>query len=194
MAYHHGDLPAALIAAGLEVTRKGGPQALTLRELTRRAGVTPNAAYRHFPDRKSLVAAVSGAIQQRMAESMTALFSEDHQPVERLRAVGMGYIRFALSEPGWFSVAFFGAGIPKQPSLDEALPYVALTTVLDDMVQSGDLAPERRPEAPWACWSAVHGFAELALHGPLQDADEEAVERAAQATVDAAIEGIRARA
>ncbi|MGB7867270.1 MAG: TetR family transcriptional regulator, partial [Mycobacterium sp.] len=46
--YHHGDLRAALIDAGLQLTRAGGPDALTIREATRRVGVSPNAAYRHF--------------------------------------------------------------------------------------------------------------------------------------------------
>ena len=62
MAYHHGDLAQALVDAGLEVTRAGGPSALTIREVTRRVGVSPNAAYRHFPDRLALLRAVSSAI------------------------------------------------------------------------------------------------------------------------------------
>ena len=49
--YRHGDLRRALIEAGLELARVGGPDAVILREATRRAGVVPNAAYRHFEDR-----------------------------------------------------------------------------------------------------------------------------------------------
>ena len=65
--YHHGDLRAALITAGLEMTRSDGPSALSLREATRRAGVTPAAAYRHFRDRAALLAALGQEIQQRIA-------------------------------------------------------------------------------------------------------------------------------
>jgi AcrR family transcriptional regulator len=57
-AYHHGSLGPALIAAGLEAAREGGPSALTIRDLARRAGVSPAAAYRHFPDLDHLVAEV----------------------------------------------------------------------------------------------------------------------------------------
>ena len=53
--YHHGDLRTALIDAGLHLTRTGGPDALTIREATRRVGVSPNAAYRHFADRDALL-------------------------------------------------------------------------------------------------------------------------------------------
>lgn len=56
--YHHGDLRAALIAEGLEMTRVDGPWSLSLREATRRAGVTPAAAYRHFRDRAELLEAL----------------------------------------------------------------------------------------------------------------------------------------
>ena len=69
-AYHHGDLRAALIDAGLQLTRSGGPEALTIREATRRAGVSANAAYRHFADREALLTAVAMAIQDRMAARM----------------------------------------------------------------------------------------------------------------------------
>lgn len=44
--YHHGDLRAALIATGLELTRTGGLEALRLREVARHIGVSPNATYR----------------------------------------------------------------------------------------------------------------------------------------------------
>src|ERR1700678_7784 len=46
--FHHGDLRKALLEAGMALAREGGPNAIVLREATRRAGVAPNAAYRHF--------------------------------------------------------------------------------------------------------------------------------------------------
>src|SRR3954451_16431392 len=108
--YHHGNLRQALIDTGLQVTRTGGPAALTLRELARRLGISPNAVYRHFADRDTLLAAVKSRVQFDMAARMAD--ETGHQPdavspaVARLRAVGLGYIDFALQEPGWFEVAF----------------------------------------------------------------------------------------
>src|SRR3982751_3532518 len=55
--YRHGDLRRALLDAGIELARAGGPDAVVLREATRRAGVVPNAAYRHFASRDALVRA-----------------------------------------------------------------------------------------------------------------------------------------
>ena len=190
-SYHHGDLRAALIDAGLELTRAGGPEALTIREATRRVGVSPNAAYRHFADREALLQAVATAIQHRMTAKMRTSV-RGRGSTELLRAVGIGYIKFALDEPGWFAVAFFGAG--QSGETDSAPPYLALVEALDAMVNAGALPPERRDGAEWPCWSAVHGFAELALHGPLRGASRREVDSLAGRTVDDIIAGLRLRA
>ncbi len=186
--YHHGDLRTALIDAGLDLTRTGGPGALTIREATRRVGVSPNAAYRHFVDREALLSAVASAIQHRMVARMQS--SARRQAADRLRAVGMGYIKFALDEPGWFTVAFFGADVPTETAT--APPYLALIDALDAMVSAGELSPDRRAGAEWPCWSAVHGFAELALRGPLRHASRRDVDALAGRTVDDIIAGVTA--
>jgi AcrR family transcriptional regulator len=189
--YHHGDLRAALIDAGLQLTRAGGPEALTIREATRRVGVSPNAAYRHFADREALLAEVATAIQLRMAARMLASVRR-RGSAELLRAVGIGYIKFALDEPGWFAVAFFGAVASDQTA--SAAPFQALVEALDAMVDAGALSPERRDGAEWPCFSAVHGFAELALRGPLRYASRREVELLAGRTVDDMIAGVTAAA
>ncbi len=198
--YHHGNLRAALIDAGLALTRTGGSKALVLRDVTRAAGVSPNAAYRHFDDRESLRAAVATRIQEGMVEQMLALEPPANPGMSaaraRLTAVGLGYISFARAEPGWFDVAFgspdaFGAA---SAALHDAGPVPAplafLLDALDALVASGELAPEARQGAEWPCWSSVHGCALLALHGPLAQQPAEVIDAAAQRTVDAVITGI----
>ncbi|MFW6597503.1 TetR/AcrR family transcriptional regulator [Propionibacteriaceae bacterium Y2011] len=201
-SYHHGDLRAALVDAALELTRTGGPAALTLREATRRVGVSPNAAYRHFGDRDALVGAVAAVIGQRMARrmqprgSVTAGTDPAAVAVGRLHAVGLGYIRFALDEPGWFSTAFFGTEHdPAQaPTVAAASsgpkPYQLLVEALDRLVEVGVLSPERRADAEWPCFAAVHGFAELALHGPLRRHSRADLNRLAVRTVTDAVTGV----
>jgi AcrR family transcriptional regulator len=197
--YHHGDLGAALIEAGLDLTRTGGREALTIREVTRRVGVSPNAAYRHFGDREALLGAVAAEIQHQMAARMDSPAHRRGSPgpgaIDRLRAVGVGYIKFALDEPGWFAVAFFGAGSTgrEQDGIGAAPPYLALVGALDAMVDAEVLSPERRVGAEWPCWSAVHGFAELALHGPLRGVRRRDVEAFAERTVDDIIAGVTGR-
>ncbi|HKT57872.1 MAG TPA: TetR/AcrR family transcriptional regulator [Microbacterium sp.] len=191
--YHHGDLRTALVDAGLELTRAGGPAALSLREATRRAGVSPSAAYRHFADRDELLQAIARRIQDDMAERMqasragTAALSGR----ERLRAVGLGYIGFALRETGWFETAFFTSNVlPGEAGMPT--PLAALVDALDAMVREGDLPPDARVGAEWPCWAAVHGFALLALHGPAARLSAAERQAAAERVVDTAIRGLGA--
>lgn len=193
--YHHGDLRSALVEAGLELTRAGGPGALVVREVTRLVGVSPNAAYRHFADRDALLSAVCVAIWEKVAASMAP--PPDADGTERLRTVGLAYIDFALAEPGWFSVAFFGATMPPFPlspaNFTEGTfppPYVALVAALDAMVDDGALTPTQREGAEWPCFAAVHGFAELALRGPLRELPREVLLPHARRTVDGVIAGL----
>jgi AcrR family transcriptional regulator len=64
--FRHGDLRNALITAGLEMAHVGGPNAVILREATRQAGVSPNAAYRHFASQAELLDAVRSACLSRL--------------------------------------------------------------------------------------------------------------------------------
>jgi AcrR family transcriptional regulator len=189
-SYHHGNLRSALVDVGLELTRTGGTSALALRDVARHAGVSASATYRHFADRESLLAAVAGRIQDLMAEQMR-LDATRRTPRERLRAVGLGYIAFALQEPGWFDVAFSDltavpgtGGVPR--------PLAALVDALDGLVAEGSLSEADRAGAEWPCWSAVHGFALLALRGPLRALPRDDVRTAAERTVEAIIAGLLA--
>ena len=201
-AYHHGDLRRALIDEGLQLARTGGPAAVTLREATRAVGVSPNAAYRHFADRDALVHAVAHEAQIALANAIltrVAATPADLPPreasVERLRRVGFAYIAFARAERGWFETAFFtqdpqaSAGIV---TLDDEIvaPFRLLMDTLDAMVDAGALSPERRPFSEWACWSAVHGFADIAVHGPVRRQPVEVVDALAAAVVESAITGV----
>lgn len=200
-SYHHGDLRRALVDAGLAATRARGSTALGLRDVTRQVGVSPNAAYRHFADRQALLTAVARGIQDRMAEQMRERMPApgDVAPRDRarlrLRAVGLGYIAFAVAEPGWFETAFFGSGGQPDGVLSGANdrlppPFALLVEALDGMVEAGELSRARREGAEWACWSAVHGFAGLVVHGPLRGQSQERIDRWAERVVDDIISGI----
>src|SRR3954453_15839620 len=107
--YRHGDLRRALLDAGIELAREGGPLAVVLREATRRAGVVPNAAYRHFASRQELLEAVRAAALADLARTMEAELAAINpalpaveQARASLRAVGLGHLRYALAKPGLF--------------------------------------------------------------------------------------------
>ena len=185
--YHHGDLRTALIQAGLALAREGGPQAIVLREATRRAGVAPNAAYRHFDNHQALFEAVRAATLGALACAMEGELrtaETEQEPAKRARAmlaaVGRGYLRFAQEETGWFRTAFafgpFDVEVPADPArtANKGLnPFELLNYALDTMVQADVLAANKRPGAEFLAWSSVHGLALLMIDGPLRHAPPE---------------------
>jgi AcrR family transcriptional regulator len=143
--YRHGDLRRALLEAGVELARAGGPEAVVLREATRRAGVAPNAAYRHFDSRQALLYAVRSAALAAVARAMEAELAalpQDLPPAEfaraNVRAVGAGYLRFAQAESGLFRTAF-------GPSDD-----------MQQRAQGAPADPSAKAKAGWtrsSCWA-----------------------------------------
>jgi AcrR family transcriptional regulator len=178
-----GAVRDGLVAAGLELARTGGPDAVVLREATRMVGVVPNAAYRHFADRDELLAAVCAAAMRELADRMAAGVARVPGPHGdataaglRLYAIGVAYLAFAHTEPGWFATAFavpqqHAYGIPDQTGRDRS-PLGQLRTVLDELVDAGVLPRQRRDGIEYPVWSTVHGLAVLAGSGPLRDVPE----------------------
>jgi AcrR family transcriptional regulator len=178
--FRHGDLRNALVTAGLEMARAGGPNAVVLREATRQAGVSPNAAYRHFAGQAELLDAVRSACLSRVAaaiedEMKKCRLGHDTQVFARksLRAVGMGYLGFAMREPGMFRTAFSAPPPVDSPDLANTASmglnaFQLLSLALDRMRESGLLSKKDRKDAEYLAWSTVHGLALLVLEGPLQ--------------------------
>ena len=200
--YRHGDLRQALLDAGIAMAREGGPDAVVLREATRRAGVSPNAAYRHFADREALVSAVSDAAAGSSAAAIEAEWDAvpPGTPAEtahaHLRAVGRGYLRFARDEPGLFRAAYTvptdleSAFSPEKAGPGGRTPFQLLAVALDELVDAGAIPAERRAGAEFCAWSAVHGLAMLVLGGPLRDLDEGTLELAARSVIDMVDRGL----
>jgi AcrR family transcriptional regulator len=173
-----------LLAAGVELARSGGPEAVVLREATRIVGVVPNAAYRHFADRDELLAAVCGeAMRQlaaRMAAGVAAVPGRRGEPSaarQRLGAIGAAYLAFAREEPGLFASAF---AVPQHhdyaaadsTSGPERTPLDHLRAQLDELVEAGVIDKSRRPGLEYPIWSSVHGLAVLTGQGPLRTLPE----------------------
>lgn len=201
--YRHGDLRRALVEAGTEMAREGGPGAVVLREATRRAGVAPSAAYRHFEDRRALLDAVCSAAQASLAVTIEAelaglsLYGEPAGLARaRLRAVGTGYLRFALEEPGLFRTAFSAsenlrsAASPARAGEGGLTPFQLLEAALDGLVEAGVLPRKRRPGAEFLAWSAVHGLAMLLIDGPLRSLEGTTAHDVGQRVIDMVERGL----
>lgn len=179
-SYHHGDLRQALLAAGVELAGEGGPDAVVLREATRRVGVSPNAAYRHFADREALLAEVCNACQSQIAAAMDAAYdaiptgSASEMALARLRSVGTSYVGFAQDHPGLFLTAISASpdleniNLASRAGPSGRTPFGLLSAALDELVDTGLMPESRRPQAEFLAWSSVHGLAMLLIEGPLR--------------------------
>ena len=189
----------------MALARGGGPDAVVLREATRRAGVVPNAAYRHFPSRDALLQAVRAAALAALAIAMERELSRLHPGTSpagfaraSLRAVGTAYLRFAQRETGLFHTAFatgFAAERTHDPAKAGASglnPFEILGAALDRLVAAGVLPAERRPGGEYLAWSAVHGLAMLVVDGPLRRLSSAQRERVAQRVLEMVEKGLEA--
>lgn len=147
--YHHGDLPAALLAAAGKALEREGPGALSLRDAARKAKVSHNAPYRHFKDREALLVALAEEGFRMLGERLRGLGP---------REMGEAYVRFACEHPQRFRLMFNGVAQLKIPAHEA---YGALKTAMGELAQS--------EEAAAAAWSLVHGLAHLMLDGQFDD-------------------------
>ena len=202
-SYHHGRLREALLVTGLGLARADGPEAVVLRAASRAAGVSHNAAYRHFADRDELLRAVCEQCMSRLAVLMEARIDAlpaDRDPVAtawaRLDAIGRAYVEFATTEPGWFRTAFAVPPTLDSFGLGEGVgasglgPYALLSARLDELVEVGAVPSERRPGAEYAAWSAVHGLSTLLNDGPLRDLPAIEREHALRVVLDTVARGL----
>ncbi|WP_406088301.1 TetR/AcrR family transcriptional regulator [Kitasatospora purpeofusca] len=180
--YHHGDLRAALVGAGIELARTGGPEAVVLREVARLVGVAPNSAYGHFKTLAALKAAVAKQALCELGAAMAAHVASVPEPsdpraaaVSHLREVGRAYVQFALDEPGLFRTAMdgnpSGVGTPGSPGHQPVpdpegrpQPDAILLAALDRLTETGYLPPEETGAAVMASWATVHGLATILVN------------------------------
>ncbi|MGO4128858.1 TetR/AcrR family transcriptional regulator [Inquilinus sp. YAF38] len=159
--YHHGDLRRALVAAARALLEESGPEALSLRDVARRVGVSHNAPYRHFPTKQALLAAVAAEGFATLSARMASV------PAATGLTTGFRcYLGFAREQPGLFRLMFDGA---VEKSADPALraeseqAYDGLRRAVHRVAPGADRA------AVVAAWAQAHGLALLAISGQLSE-------------------------
>lgn len=167
--YHHGDLRRALVESALEALAEGGTEALGLRELARRVGVSAAAPYRHFKDRQALIQAVAAAGFQRFDAAIDAA-RQAAPSDEQFAAMAEAYVQFALDHPRLYRLMFSSElGRFEDPELkraaDAAYAGLAVAAAKED--------PEAPGEAAIASWAFVHGLSLLLLDRQLLNVSPE---------------------
>jgi AcrR family transcriptional regulator len=167
-SYQHGDLRHALIQAGLKLLADEGVRGLSLRAAAELAGVSHAAPYRHFKDKDALVQAIAEEGFRSLTRHLQAELEAcgDADPLVRLRAAAVGYVSFAVGQPGYFRIIFSGVVCEEvSPSLRAAgeEAYGVLRGLIAEGIARGRLRAGDADELALAAWSLVHGLANLII-------------------------------
>ena len=168
--YHHGDLKNALIKAGVEILAKEGVDGLSLRKVAQHAGVSHSAPYAHFPDKQSLIAAISTeGFNQLYAELEAAVSPYSKNPKKQLIEGARAYVRFAEKHTDTFKIMFSGV-LEKEKDYPSFVEISSKTFKLVVEVVQACQSAAILPAAPAdlmavSVWGQLHGIVSLALEG-----------------------------
>jgi AcrR family transcriptional regulator len=174
--YHHGDLRRALVDAATAIVADDQNWEFSLREVARRAGVSHNAPYRHFPEKFDLLAAVAAEGFNALESAMTAAAEQATSPDAALLAIGRAYAQFGAANPARYRLMFgtalgpTRAGLPPVVGQAAAGSKAVLSSVLEEgvakqcFVAPGDDANDY-VFLTLAAWAVMHGLTMLLIDG-----------------------------
>jgi AcrR family transcriptional regulator len=170
-AYHHGDLPQALLSAAEAVLVRDGLRGLGLRSIAREAGVSHTAPKHHFGDITGLLSALAAVGYGRLREALLAGIAGCKDPRERGNAVGRAYVKFAAANPALFGLMFRNEIVDMQRSSLAESAWSAMSVMAAAIVPEGtaprasskvELAAQDTLRAT-ASWAYIHGLATLLI-------------------------------
>jgi len=201
--YHHGNLRRALLDATLRLIDERGVEGLTLREVARQAGVSAAAPYHHFADKAALVEALTVEGYEALTAALHTAWAADNDLVERIAALGVAYVCFAVERPALFRLMFrpelrgpTGRAGPHQGDTPLAraasASYGVLVASITAAQEAGVIAPADPAPLALTAWATVHGLAVLLIDGPEKEMARsgDAVEQVASLVVRTLLHGI----
>jgi AcrR family transcriptional regulator len=184
--YHRGDLHRAIVSAALNILHETQSTDFSLRELARRAGVSHSAPYKHFAEKRELLAAISaagfGVMAKRMADATAGL----SDPRARLSAMARDYVRYGVENPALYRLMFGGdrAGSDEgRPAIERGAAEKTRALLADAIIDGALGCPipntlrnkRKIAGAILIFWSQMHGLTLLLVDrhvGPTRKIDE----------------------
>ena len=167
--YHHGDLHAALLKAAEAMLERAGADALSMRELSRQAGVSNNAPRRHFPSKRALLDTLALKGFERLGDALQrALHGHEPRFEKRILKLARANIRFALKHPALTRLMFAAKQRPDAPADLLAASYRALSAGPDTILfgqRSGHVAAGDPELLALTVFAAVEGLISLSVDG-----------------------------
>lgn len=169
--YHHGNLRHALLQQALVHIEEVGISALTLRAVARRVGVTHAAPYRHFADKRALLAAVAQRGFEQLLTSIHNAIRPADEAISRLNQTASAYVHFAVDNPALFRLMFGPELSDKTPYPDLAAAadnaFAVIPTIIVEAQAAGVVRQGDPQQLAMTMWSIGHGTAALLLDDQL---------------------------
>lgn len=165
-SYHHGDLPHALIEAGIEMINEEGEEALSLRKVAMKCGVSNAAPYAHFKNKDEFIADMQQYIMDKFAVTLEKTVEEYTNTESLLPMLGKAYVMFFYQNPSYYSFLFSRKNIRIQLSLinsneSENRPLAILQNAAMSVFQKANLPEKVMQDKIIAMWALVHGLAAI---------------------------------
>jgi AcrR family transcriptional regulator len=175
-AYHHGDLRRSLIDSAVALVAESQDWNFSLREVARRAGVSHNAPYNHFEDKRDLLAEVAAVGFQMLRDRMLAAIAGIKDAERALVKTAVAYVKFGIENPAHYRLMFGSVVASRSEDRPESLKVAGANTkaVLEEIIRRGAQqgsfypSPNKQEElqiAVVSAWSAVHGLTMMAIDG-----------------------------
>lgn len=146
----------------------GHAKSVSIRAVAQRVGVTSPSIYLHFADKDALLDAVCARYFERLEEVMQKVAADQPSTIDRLRAQGLAYVRFAMQTPELYRIATMGEGRPGS-DVDVTLnssAFVHMRTTIESLTAEGIYPPGDSTLAALELWTVVHGVASLVISRP----------------------------
>lgn len=171
-SYQHGNLKDSLLRAAFASIKKTNEVQFSLRELAKSIGVTPMAAYRHYPSKESILLALASEGFEKLGSRFEEVLKKD--PAD-LKSIGAAYVEFAIENPVYFRVMFHPdlhvtkrADKKLEPRPEDERAYRLLLECVTVNQQRGLFKNKDTEAIAITAWSTVHGLATLMVNGNLE--------------------------
>jgi AcrR family transcriptional regulator len=157
-----------LLREAAALVQEEGIEALSMRRLASRVGVSATALYRHFPDKDGLLRCL---VEGANAELGRYLFPRG-RPRPRLEGTLAAYLRFALERPQSYDVLFFSRGrtdLEVPPSGESSANFRLLRDQVAEAMARGELRRADPTQTAVTLWALMHGLVALHRQGRFGD-------------------------
>ena len=164
------DLRRRVLDASLALIAQEGLEAFSMREVARRAGVSHQAPYHHFPDREAIMAAIVAEGFAKLRDETLAAGEGAADKFDRLTRIGRAYVGFALRHPAHFKLMFRSEWVDAEKHTEAGACAEGAFAVLSEAISALARGPDGEPERTtlMMAWSLAHGLATLLLEGKLE--------------------------